>query len=138
MPAGWQHPQGPLWPSTPEQPLHWGAAQVCANANDSRGSRQLGKGETPALWDGAKQRNMCPGQDHGAKWMSQELVVPQRGLVCQKEPRAPARLPQPQALALMKLPGPRSLSLFFSQVGAPHPTRMRLKEQDTSFVPGNK
>lgn len=87
-------------PAHPLQPLYRGAAKVCANANDPLGSCQLGKGVTPSLWDEAKQRNTCPGQDHGAKWTSQELPAggwgsrsPRWGLACQKEHASPGEAP---------------------------------------------
>ena len=104
LPGGGQHPKGPPGLAKPLQPLYQGAANVCATTNDPLGSCQLGKGMTPLLWDEAKQRNMCPGQDHGAKWTSQELLAggwgsqsPSRVCLARRSRRAPVRFPQPQA-----------------------------------------
>lgn len=72
--------------------------------------------------------------------MAEAPSAPSGVWFARRSTKAPLRLqqPQPPGLALMKLAGPPSLSFFFSQVGAPHPIRGYLKEQDTSFVWGNK
>lgn len=83
------------------------------------------------------EQSGCPR----SSWQAAGAPGPPSGVwLARRSTQVPMRLlqPQPRAPALMKLPGPHSLSLFFSQVGAPHPTRMHLKEQDTSFVQGNK
>lgn len=58
LPEGFQHPEGPPWPSTPITAALWEAPNVCANTRHPLGSCQPGEGVTLSLQDKAKQSNV--------------------------------------------------------------------------------
>lgn len=143
LPEGWQHPERLLGTAHPLQLLHQGAAKVCANTNGPLGSCQIGKGATPSLQDEGNQRNMCPGyrimEQRGHPKSSGQAAgspgPPDGVWLARRSTQVPVRLLQPRGIGTNEA---ALIPFLFSQVGAPHPTRMHLKEQDTSFVPGNK